>query len=902
MQHDDQHNMLTVMDQLIVRLMTRVGSADCLVKLECEATCLFGPYAKLLKLDFVKRSKEGDGIYQIPGPCAQPGLYLVRALLEVILDSLPKFLSFTPEQQFSAFEKVRYWPSSSFVKFAKYCLVWPFARCRRQVLPKVPVGFIGSPLLFSGKPLQMLRSRLVSQNKSSWRLWVGYLQGVKRGCEQVSDQMVYETYLNHRTVLSTPPPSSDAGDHNLDDFRRFVDRFLAFGWNRNHEPKLYTPSKSASFEFGVAAGGAYRTVIEKVTGKAVVNPFLDAITNTKVSVERLEYLHDLKIALRDRTVASLDPLCDLSRPTVAGPRFDADCDILGYAYTHDNGWVPKFGTRTPSWNEALELAKASEDCEVSIMAVLEPLKVRVISKGNALRYWVSKSFQKQMWGFLQGLPQCVLTGHPLDETHLEGILTRERKIGLEFSQPMWASGDYAAATDSLDINFTKLCFEGFLSRSKGYTDDAKDVLRSVLYEQGLNYPDVKGYPEIPRVMQATGQLMGSPLSFPILNMVNLICYWQSLETYLGRRLALRDLPVLVNGDDILFRADARLYAIWTEKITNVGFKFSLGKNYLDAELLTANSQFFHFRDGKFTKLTYLNTGLLTGQAKVTGREKAKAAPIWDHYNEVVPNAVNIERAHLRFVHYHKAEIVKYTMNGLLNLFIPIELGGLGFKQVVPFYLTKFQRQLARSLKEQYESDILEGHPPQRPHGVFVEKMKPLVDEPIHYYWPVQYKLDEGVPAGMVSEIPSMNLSVFTDTGSPRDQVLKFKPLRPVEIKLARGLAPLGRKRCLKWDYGVAYEVRDPPVVMPGENKHIASIPALPSLPFFGKFESPAKTQDRHVEYWREPGRFKLLHGWSKKELLEVAKYRLEILMGLEFSKQDLQLEFDLLAALNPRER
>jgi hypothetical protein len=74
--------------------------------------------------------------------------------------------------------------------------------------------------------------------------------------------------------------------------------------------------------------------------------------------------------------------------------------------------------------------------------------------------------------------------------------------------------------------------------------------------------------------------MGSILSFPILCVVNLLCYWRAVERYWGKQVSLRKLQVLINGDDILFRANARLYAIWQEEIKEVGFELSVGKNYI----------------------------------------------------------------------------------------------------------------------------------------------------------------------------------------------------------------------------------------------------------------------------------------------------------------------------------
>jgi len=59
--------------------------------------------------------------------------------------------------------------------------------------------------------------------------------------------------------------------------------------------------------------------------------------------------------------------------------------------------------------------------------------------------------------------------------------------------------------------------------------------------------------------QTNGQLMGSVLSFPYLCAANLICFMRAVTRVCGLRNlpvpSVKDLPVLINGDDILFISD-----------------------------------------------------------------------------------------------------------------------------------------------------------------------------------------------------------------------------------------------------------------------------------------------------------------------------------------------------------
>jgi len=322
------------------------------------------------------------------------------------------------------------------------------------------------------------------------------------------------------------------------------------------------------------------------------------------------------------------------------------------------------------------------------------------------------------------------------------MMSREQKVGLA-GMTGFVSGDYSAATDGLEIEFTKLAYESALRRCN-YNADMFSILRSVLYEQKMHYPPKAG---ILPFVQKNGQLMGSITSFPILCAINLICYKRALERYLQevnggeiRTLKIKDLPVLINGDDILFRANDRLYAIWNEEIKLVGFKLSIGKNYFHPTILTVNSECYKvtFRpDGtpKFHEVLYLNTGLLTGQSKITGRAAAKKLPIWDSFNRVVRGAVNPLRAAVRFLHYHSENIREITLDGRFNLFLPQMRGGLGFDRVpgLDVYLTPFQRAWARFMKVRWSEDLKAGVSPRNTLGlVRVVRQRPAIEK---YHFP-----------------------------------------------------------------------------------------------------------------------------------------------------------------------
>jgi len=332
--------------------------------------------------------------------------------------------------------------------------------------------------------------------------------------------------------------------------------------------------------------------------------------------------------------------------------------------------------------------------------------------------------------------------------------------------------------------------------------------------------------------------MGSTLSFPILCMVNLACYWQALEEYLGQTVRMEDLPVLINGDDILFRANEAFYQIWKQSVSDVGFTLSLGKNYFSKNYLTVNSLLYRYTQvdlprGSFFKnehvfslITYLNTGHLTGQSKLSGRTEVRTLPLWDLANGCVPSAVNPARAHRRFVHYHRQQIQRATEGGLYSLFLPHQRGGLGFtyQDLLPharkgvvrksegeggLFLTPFQRRFASYCTNEFISAVEAGKEPKMQQGIVVKSPGEPSSVKIPRPYDLRLDLPGPVPSGWkpfssrILELPFMSVARKTVDLAPE---LRFKhPSRAVKRSIRSGSvepAPpeMQSKRIFTWPY------------------------------------------------------------------------------------------------------
>lgn len=246
---------------------------------------------------------------------------------------------------------------------------------------------------------------------------------------------------------------------------------------------------------------------------------------------------------------------------------------------------------------------------VSIVALQEPFKIRTISIPDGPAMAAASPFQKLWHRTMRQLgPFQLIGGVPVADALAQ--------IPGGGDTP-FVSGDYSAATDRLSMEATRLVVEELFKPFALPAELRRRCIES-LCAADLDYSTTLGtfrgrVPDAlldsiklpPVTKQSNGQLMGNILSFPILCIVN-------LATYVTARVALGDLPdweqieetgymtvdqinnleVLVNGDDILFRARPHLYRTWLKTAQAFGFKPSPGKNYYSQRFFTINSELY----------------------------------------------------------------------------------------------------------------------------------------------------------------------------------------------------------------------------------------------------------------------------------------------------------------------
>jgi hypothetical protein len=251
--------------------------------------------------------------------------------------------------------------------------------------------------------------------------------------------------------------------------------------------------------------------------------------------------------------------------------------------------------------------------EVELCGLAEPQKVRVISKGPGMKYFMLQPIQRLVHDIMRTHPVFQLIGTECNSYILDQQLLSKRVPGDDFL----LSGDYAEATNRIRSCYSKLCGELVLKaigvrESSPYYDMFIDCLcRSQI--------KTKRSPGLPQV---EGQLMGSIVSFPILCLINAaVCRW-SMELTSGRKISLVEAPLLINGDDCVFFGGRNLFSTWEKMANQVGLEKSLGKTYFAKSFCSINSRTYVLPGGNFARgflpVQYVNYRLLAGNARSNG--------------------------------------------------------------------------------------------------------------------------------------------------------------------------------------------------------------------------------------------------------------------------------------------
>jgi hypothetical protein len=476
------------------------------------------------------------------------------------------------------------------LKRSKYLLTYPLSKYLKNESPPEPdVKFQAS-----GKLRRWMKQRICCFNRRNTHLWYSWLQA-KRSTLPVSSDFVDSTYNKHLETLSRHDPGDDLtiqeifSDptfvHVLDRVKEEISKDIL---NFDDDFTSFSPSGNACFETTRGAGGQ-QFQLETICGLSGYDE------------------HNKPVR------AQYDPIKEFY-----GMRFDTVVHTRN-GLRHNVVTEIRVDYGVDEWQSlkyhSYILDRRSRSC--TIQAVLEPMKVRVISKGEALPYYSCKPLQKAMHSAMKHLCCFRLIGRPFSPTDL--IDLKERSDPWD----QWFSIDYSAATDGLSWKYSGRILRYIID---GLPQYLKDTALEVLGPHALHYP-VAGKPseKVFKGMQQNGQLMGSILSFPILCLANLGVYLkvtQLAQRHWSHHDRLNH--VLINGDDMLYSANESLWKYHVDTAAKVGLEMSVGKAYHHREYANINSVSAHYSliNDRATpwQIDYLNTGLFFGQHKVQSRD------------------------------------------------------------------------------------------------------------------------------------------------------------------------------------------------------------------------------------------------------------------------------------------
>lgn len=628
----------------------------------------------------------------------------------------------------------------SWVKILKWKFATYFSHIRNEDLPPKPEleypdgdNQIWSPHCLLGGVYDDFVRSLQKRDPAMFMRFVDSSQQLKKAMPDVPESMVKAAVIDTRKELTGVPRPSEEGVYILDEFREVTPGCKAlypevvkdvckdkivnalrrtvselFG-GKFISPKDYFepffPSTSANYIWSRGKLGALAEIYDRFPFGKLGNGLDFGVDTCKV----------FGIKSKLYGIEGLEELRQHKKME----------DLLGEVLTEDIPVLMVDDSRLRKiWKEELlEIFKAAkfEEPLVEAVGLPEPLKVRVISKGPPLLYTCLKPLQRWMWRTLKVHDVFALISREVSEDDIDDILgtLEEWEIAL--------SGDYVSSTNRLHGWVTETILDQLMIEigeampkevlkefPVGFLENLKQLMlkaltRHIFVEDGIHYP------------QTEGQLMGSIVSFPILNIANAALCRLSIEEAdpKGRKFRLTNhayhksgniAPLRVNGDDCLLRGHkTRLRKSWEVNTAYAGLSSSVGKTYFSNLFCTINSRIYEFdiTTERWVEQKYVNLGLMMGR-KEAGERKGRSAQYGAHQLGEISRQLKATCPEelwpvvkKRFIKYNSKELNRYPG---LPWFLPEWLGGLGLVLDHDDELSLLDRKCATLIRSKMNRD------------------------------------------------------------------------------------------------------------------------------------------------------------------------------------------------------
>jgi hypothetical protein len=508
----------------------------------------------------------------------------------------------------------------SWVKELKFHLCTLFCLYAGQDEPESIDSIHRPGTLFLGPLARRIKQKITRGNAKSWIFLNTLINGFKKGLPRVAPSTVKSSAFKHKERLSREGITPDfilekVRETGMAIFRPDTNsRADQFNWSaeRSSEANLgvclrepqetYVPSTHACTDVGRKDLGSLGALLRD---NAMCHENFEVVEEHVLTPDQLVFIfYHPRHAPMGYEVRSVYVYSDMMR--------NARWENLNpyHFFTRDGLLMKVRRDKSLLWTQTMAHVKF----------ILEPLKVRPITAMGWRHNSMYPEIQQGMWQCLQKFRQFSLTGRTVDKSDISWVVNKTRRLFPSWFQSDWDaarllfnSGDFSGATDSCHMDLSTTLID-----TVSKDPFVRELLRFNLSEQKISYgfSKLKDHPETFRM--TNGQLMGSRFSFPLLCVFNLAIYWECLEELFGP-CKLEDLPVLVNGDDILFMGPRVLLDLWSIRIKQAGLEKSVGKNYESNSFCTINSQLFTTQvfaeDQIIENVPYLNMGLCFGVKK-----------------------------------------------------------------------------------------------------------------------------------------------------------------------------------------------------------------------------------------------------------------------------------------------
>jgi len=197
---------------------------------------------------------------------------------------------------------------------------------------------------------------------------------------------------------------------------------------------------------------------------------------------------------------------------------------------------------------------------------------------------------------------------------LRGDVTSAALDGAGFAEKpgeeVLVSGDYRSATDNLPLEVAEVIL-GAARKNASFVPDSVWDYGFKMLRPTVDFFDGESFDSF---TVSTGQMMGSYLSFPLLCVQNYISF-----RWARRCFGIREwLPLLINGDDILFQAPPQFAEVWMSVVKDVGLEVELSKTSVSEDFGSLNSTLLRWHAGKLRVSPTLRLGMLRPRDYLNG--------------------------------------------------------------------------------------------------------------------------------------------------------------------------------------------------------------------------------------------------------------------------------------------